>query len=174
MTEYRVDKIIYESHNFLLRTRRDGKYVIFNKHSEEFYILDDEMSATIKLIMLAEDFVPCKKCPMCTTEIAEVKIEVGKYYKTERGCKARVGFKSFSRQNYGYPFVGEIFEDGIWRLFCRVQSQWSEGGQYSDDTYSPGRNIISEWTEEDEEKWIKDNMEKGYEITTGWINQRND
>lgn len=71
--------------------------------------------------------------------MSELKIEVGKFYKTRDGNKVRI----YTTDRGGrYPIHGAIF-DGRW-----INAEWEKTGQYADWVPLSSADIVAEWDEE--------------------------
>ena len=68
----------------------------------------------------------------------QLKIEVGKSYKTRNGKKANI---SEIDENCEYPIIGTIFNE------AQFGSSWTKDGRHSKHIQS-GSDIVSEWEEE--------------------------
>jgi len=81
--------------------------------------------------------------------VSKLKIEVGKYYKTRCGKKAKVKYKLDGPYPYPYPWIGMIFYDER-----EYMATWSEKGAsfFSGDYH--GDDIISEWSDDPSLGWV--------------------
>ena len=69
-----------------------------------------------------------------------LKIEVGKFYKSRNGMKVKI--YSTEGNHFNYPIHGAILWDGGWEV-----EQWTKEGFYLQLEKDCGLDIVSEWVE---------------------------
>lgn len=83
--------------------------------------------------------------------VNELKIEVGKYYKTRGGGKAYIGYKVPKELNEHDKtcFIGLIVKDDFKKHWT-----WDEDGFCHEFRHEKMEDIISEWQEEPKVGWV--------------------